>query len=330
MFVVIGSGAWATTIANILAVNQHSVSMLVHRQEYVEAINTQHAHPKRAELTGLAPSLTATTSSAILDQASGVIIGLPSAYMDTLDQYPLSALSDRPFLLLTKGLSRHTKSSIFISDYLQETYNLNQLAILSGPNLATEIHQQHPAASVIASHHEATHNFFQKALNSKYFRLYTSTDMRGVELGGIIKNVYAIAAGCIHGLHLGSNATASYLCRAMVEIQRIGQAFNTQADTLFGLSGMGDLIATSISSLSRNHTLGVQLSTTPDQVSIEGYAEGPHTARVMAQFARRHQLDTPILFLIDQLLNKKIDVSTAINQLMSRSLKTEFDDVSAH
>jgi len=240
----------------------------------------------------------------------------------------LQTLSLPPNLILvsaTKGLdpvSTRTPSQVW-----QAALPDCPIAVLSGPNLSQEIQQGLPAATVVASRDLAMATRVQQVFASPRFRVYTNTDILGTELGGTLKNVMAIAAGVCDGLHLGTNAKSALITRALPEMIRIGTRLGAQADTFFGLSGLGDLLATCNSPLSRNYQVGYGLAQgrTLAEVlaNLKGTAEGINTAAVLVAIADREQIAIPVAQEVHRLLQGKITPQAALEALMERDLKPE-------
>ncbi len=193
--------------------------------------------------------------------------------------------------------------------------------------MAGEILDKKPAATVIASKDEAVATLFQTALSTPYFRTYRSHDVIGVELGGVLKNVIAIAAGIAEGLQLGYNARAAHLIRGVEEMSRLGKHFGAEKDTFYGLSGIGDLVATSFSEKSRNHKVGLSLTrekNIPEYLdSLPFVAEGVNTVRVVGRISQAHHIDIPISHQLHEVMFKGKSPKKAIEELMSRDLKSE-------
>ncbi len=240
----------------------------------------------------------------------------------------LQNLSLPPHLILvsaTKGLdpvTTRTPSQVWqaaLPDY--------PIAVLSGPNLSQEIQQGLPAATVVASRDLAIATRVQQVLASPRFRIYTNTDILGTELGGTLKNVMAIAAGVCDGLHLGTNAKSALVTRALPEMIRIGTRLGAKADTFFGLSGLGDLLATCNSPLSRNYQVGYGLGQGRQLADIlanlKGTAEGINTAEVLATIAEREQLIIPVAWEVYRVLQGRVTPQAALEALMERALKPE-------
>ncbi len=229
----------------------------------------------------------------------------------------------------TKGLDPATTQTP--SQIWQATFPNHSIVVLSGPNLSKEIEQGLPAATVVASHDEDAAAVVQQVFSSDRFRVYTNTDPLGTELGGTLKNVIAIAVGVCDGLQLGTNAKSALITRAMTEIIRIGTHLGAQAETFFGLAGLGDLLATCSSSLSRNYRVGYGLAQgqSLDQIltDLQGTAEGVNTANVLIELANREGIAVPISRQVCRLLNGKITPQAAVEALMERDLKPEACDL---
>jgi glycerol-3-phosphate dehydrogenase (NAD(P)+) len=225
----------------------------------------------------------------------------------------------------TKGLDLATNSTP--AQLWTAAFPQNAIVVLSGPNLSAEIKQGLPAATVVASHHPGAAVQVQTVFSSAQFRVYTNNDPLGVELGGTVKNVMAIAAGTCDGLGLGTNAKAGLMTRGLAEIIRIGKQWGAQPETFYGLSGLGDLLATCNSALSRNYQVGYSLAQghTLEQVlgSLTGTAEGVNTTKVLMQIAHQNQVELPITMMVDRLLQGQITPKEALIALMMRDSKSE-------
>jgi glycerol-3-phosphate dehydrogenase (NAD(P)+) len=225
----------------------------------------------------------------------------------------------------TKGLDLDTQSTP--SQIWTRAFPENPIVVLSGPNLSAEIELELPAATVVASDRPEAAIDVQKLFSSPLFRAYTNSDPLGVELGGTVKNVVAIAAGVCDGLELGTNAKAGLITRSLAEIVRIGKYWGAQPETFFGLSGLGDLLATCNSSLSRNYRVGFALGKGEkiDDIlaNLQGTAEGVNTTRVLMEIAKKQKIEMPIAELVYLILQGKVTPSNAVAALMSRDFKEE-------
>lgn len=307
---VIGAGAWGSTIAKILAEN----GCKVHLWSY-QVLPEQLPHPE---------VFVTTKMSEAVEGVEGVVIALASAHFRALDE--LGAVQV-PSLILSKGLMSG-EESMFITDYLRKRALFTELAVLSGPNLAKEISEGKPAATVVASHSPELATAFQSVLSNGYFRVYTSSDVRGVELGGILKNVIAIAAGMIDGYQWGNNAKSALITRGLQEMCLIGAEFGCQPATFFGLSGLGDLMTTATSPLSRNWQFGAAFAkgerdSDDALASSEKVVEGARTSQLLQPFIVEKNLDCPIFSGIYEILFNHASAKDILSQLMERPLKPE-------
>ena len=232
-----------------------------------------------------------------------------------------------PTLLVTASKGLDAATTLTPSQIFQAAFPRLALVVLSGPNLSVEIEQGLPAATVVASDQPAAAEAVQRALATETFRIYRSGDPLGAELGGTLKNVMAIAVGVCDGLQLGANARSALITRALAELIRIGTHLGGQPETFLGLSGLGDLLATCTSPLSRNYRVGYGLAQgkTLEQILEElgSTAEGVNTAQVVMAIARRDQLVLPICQQVEQLLRGAISPAAAVAALMERQLKAE-------
>jgi glycerol-3-phosphate dehydrogenase (NAD(P)+) len=245
----------------------------------------------------------------------------------TIEKLQQLNLDERVIIVTaTKGLdsvTTHTPSQVW-----QAAFPNNPVVVLSGPNLSKEIELGLPAATVVASRDLTAAERVQAIFASENFRVYLNDDPLGTELGGTLKNVMAIAVGVCDGLNLGTNAKAALLTRALPEITRIGTSLGAKAETFFGLSGLGDLLATCNSPLSRNYQVGYGLAKGKSLAEIlaqlEGTAEGVNTTRVLIDLADRQNINVPIALEVDRLLQGKTTPTEAVKALMARELKSEF------
>lgn len=311
---ILGAGAWGTTLAKILGEKDIQVSLWTRRPELAKAINATHQNPDYLPGITLPPSIIATTDLKLTDL---IIYAVPSKFFEMANQ--LKALKNcPPILIATKGLIDHNKS-LFLDDY----FGTIDTAILSGPNLALEIAQTRPAAAVVASQNIELAKDIQTLLNCPYFRTYTSTDSRGVALGGILKNIIAIASGILDGLELGDNAKAAMLARALHEMQLLGVALGGDTATFYGLSGLGDLIATCNSTQSRNWQVGYKTIHPDTNNSSRSVPEGVRTTQVIYQIAKKKGVPMPITDEVYAVLYENKSPKLAIESLMRRDLKSE-------
>ncbi|MFC1770837.1 NAD(P)H-dependent glycerol-3-phosphate dehydrogenase [Candidatus Margulisiibacteriota bacterium] len=322
---IIGCGAWGTTISLLFHQNNHRVKIWCHNSEIAELINTNHECPLLKGIR-LPDSIEANDSlESIVKTSDFLVLAVASSYVTILDQ--IKSLGSKPVLNLIKGLMEN-QESFFISDYLKQTCGPLNYALLSGPNLASEIARKLPSATVISSESQNLASQFQQMLSCESFRIYTSNDLRGVELGGILKNIMAIAAGVVDGLNLGNNAKSALMTRGLQEMIRFGvNCYNARKETFVGLSGLGDLITTCSSDKSRNWQVGNQLAKgkklSEIQENMQAVAEGIKTTKIIYQLARENQVEMPITSQVYQVLYEHLSPPQAIANLMNRDLKSE-------
>lgn len=298
---ILGTGAWGTALGRLAEYGDNQVQFWSRRGDVTldDAI---------ADADVL---LSAISMKGVAETASKVQkIGLPA---NTI------------IVTATKGLEPSTTRTP--SQIWQEAFPDHPVVVLSGPNLSKEIEKELPAATIAASRDIKAAETIQEAYSSDIFRVYTNTDPIGTELGGTLKNVMAIASGVCDGLDLGINAKSALLTRALIEIVRVGTSLGAEAETFWGLAGLGDLLATCNSSLSRNYRVGFGLSQhkTLDQVleEIQSTAEGVNTTNVLIDLAKRQGIEVPISYQVYRLLNNQITPEEAVAALMERDLKPE-------
>lgn len=324
---VLGAGSWGTTFAQVLADGGAEVTLWARREEVAREIGTQHRNSAYLGDLELPASLRATADvAAALEGADGVVVAIPAQSMRaTLAPWP--ALPAVPVLSLTKGIERGSDARI--SEILARAGGADPslVGVLSGPNLSGEIAERRPCASVVAAPDEELAETFASWCSAPYLRAYTSTDVVGVEVAGAVKNVIAIAVGAATGLGHGHNTTASLITRGLAEITRLGVALGGRRETFPGLAGMGDLVATCSSPLSRNHRLGLALGRGLDVAAaaaeVGQTAEGVATARAVADIAARHGVDMPITRSVVAVVDHGARIDEVTTALLSRSVRPE-------
>ena len=302
---ILGTGAWGSALGAIAQRNQHRVTFWSYR--------------------GNAPLDFVVKDAVIILSAVSMKGVIPT--VEKLKKLDLPA--EKIIVTATKGLDPQTTRTP--SQIWQTAFPNNPVVVLSGPNLSQEIARGLPAATVVASRNLTAAEKVQDIFASDTFRVYVNEDPLGTELGGTLKNVIAIASGVCDGMNLGTNAKAALLTRALPEMIRIGTHLGASGETFFGLSGLGDLIATCDSPLSRNYQVGYQLARNKklEQIleELEGTAEGVNTTNVLVKIADMKAIAIPIARQVHRLLRGKITPTEAIQALMERDLKPEFCDL---
>jgi glycerol-3-phosphate dehydrogenase (NAD(P)+) len=323
---VVGAGSWGTTIASVAAANTPTV-LWARRQEVSDAINATHRNPQYISSVDLSPALRASSSLAeTVADADVVVMAVPSqGFRATLQQAAPHIRPWVPIVSLSKGLEHG--SLLRMSQVANEVMPGHPVAVLTGPNLASEIAVGQPAASVVAIDDAVIATALQQLFSSATFRVYTNPDVIGCEIAGVVKNVIAIASGIAMGMGFGDNTRATLLTRGLAEMTRLATALGGSAESLAGLAGMGDLIATCSSTASRNTTVGIRLGqgeTIDDIVaSMSMVAEGVRSSAVVLELARQHGVDMPITEQVVAVCHESKSASAALVALMSRQARPE-------
>ncbi|MEK7426628.1 MAG: NAD(P)H-dependent glycerol-3-phosphate dehydrogenase [Actinomycetota bacterium] len=304
---VLGGGSWGTTVASLATANA-SVVLWTRDPATTAEVNSSHRNSRYLEGLDLNPELRATTSldEAVYD-ADVIVVGVPShAVRSTLAQVAPLLRHWVPIVSLTKGLEQGSR--LRMTEVIEQELPGHPAGVLAGPNLAREVLAGYAAAAVIAMADAHVATSLQRVFSSRRFRVYTNPDVVGCELGGALKNVVAIAAGMAEGLGVGDNTKAMVLTRGLAEITRLGVAMGGDPRTFPGLTGLGDLMATCSSPLSRNRTVGVELARgrSIDEIttSMRMVAEGVKTCRVVVELASEHGVEAPIADEVDAVVNK--------------------------
>jgi glycerol-3-phosphate dehydrogenase (NAD(P)+) len=327
---VIGAGAWGTALAKHLAEKGLEVRLWAYEHDVVTAINASHENPVFLKGVPLPSSLTATSSLVEAVQGrDGLLFAVPShVTRSVLHQLASFFSAPLPLVCATKGIEENTAKLMtqVMEDELPPSMH-RSIMVLSGPSFASEFSAGKPAALCLAGPDEQLVRRFQSVLMTPAFRVYADTDVIGVQLGGALKNVMALAAGVIDGLDLGLNARAALITRGLAEIIRLGAAMGADPRTFYGLSGVGDLVLTCTGTLSRNHSVGVRLGRGEKLETIlagmQAVAEGVRTSRAALTLARRYQVDMPIIQEINAVLYDDKTCRKAVSDLMERDAKSE-------
>jgi glycerol-3-phosphate dehydrogenase (NAD(P)+) len=325
---VIGGGAWGTTLADLLARKDLPVAIWARESEVVEGINRDHENAVFLPKAALAPSLRASgdLAEAVRD-AAVVVCAVPSHAVRSVMGVAAAAVRGTPLVVsVSKGLEPARQERL--SCVLAEVFGIaTPVAVLSGPSFAQEVYERQPTAVVAAASDHDVARRVQDVFSTGSFRVYSHTDVVGVELGGALKNVIALAAGIAEGLGLGFNPRAALITRGLAELTRLGVAMGADPLTFAGLAGLGDLVLTATGTLSRNRSLGVELGRGGNLEEIlasrKSVAEGVTTARTAVTLGERHGVELPIARQVSEILFQGKAPRQAITDLMERTLKPE-------
>jgi glycerol-3-phosphate dehydrogenase (NAD(P)+) len=321
---VLGGGAWGTALANVTARAGRSVTLWEH-----DAANAEQLAEKRESrfLPGVTieDSITVTRDLAQAAHAEAILLVVPAqATRSVATSLAPLITSGTPVIACAKGIEHGTRK--FMTEIIAECAPVATPGILSGPSFAADVARGLPTAVTLAITDESLGAELAKALASRTFRPYQSSDLRGVEIGGAVKNVLAIAAGIVTGKGLGASAAAALTTRGFAELVRFGRAHGASTETMMGLSGLGDLILTCSSPQSRNFTFGVNVGNgraARDIQATTGLAEGFFTAPVLLEMARAKGVDMPISAAVAAMLSGQMSVDEAIESLLTRPLRAE-------
>jgi len=321
---VLGGGAWGTALANVTARAGRKVTLW----EYDAANAEQLAQQRESKfLSGvrIEDSITVTRNLAEAARAEAILLVVPAQAMRSVVKALGATIAPRtPIIACANGIEHGTRK--FMTEVIAECAPSATAAILSGPSFAADVARGLPTAVTLAAHDETLAAELAKALASRSFRPYQSSDVRGVEIGGAAKNVLAIAAGIVTGRGLGASASAALTTRGFAELVRFGRALGAKTETMMGLSGLGDLILTCSSPQSRNFSFGINLGkglATKDIHGKTGLAEGAFTAPVLLEMAREQTVDMPISSAVAAMLAETLSVDEAIESLLARPLRSE-------
>lgn len=320
---VVGAGAWGTALAEVMASAQGNTLIHARETDVVDSINDAHENKQFLPGCALSKSITATNDMADLAACRVLLLVTPAQHLRaSLAQIPSS---DAPLLICSKGIE--AGSMAIMSEVVAECRPGNLHAVLSGPTFAHEVAAHKPTAITFACSDEARGRELAQLVSTPYFRPYWTDDVIGAEIGGAVKNVLAIGCGVVDGAGLGLNARAALIARGFAEMQRYGMARGARAETLSGLSGLGDLVLTCSSENSRNFSLGRGLGQGQNPADLmanrQTVAEGAHTAPVLQKSAKNLNVEMPIVDAVCQLLSGKAAVEEVVADLLARPLRAE-------
>lgn len=326
---VFGGGSWGTTLANVLACKDIPIRMWVREKELASNIRTRHRNPWYLPDLELSPNLSASDDLCyVTENADFFLFVIPSQYYGGVLERVKPHLPSKPLIVsASKGIALDTLQTMSevtasVLSGLKPTF-----AMLSGPSFAKEVSRGLPTAVALGCKDMTAGATLRDLLSTDTFRVYTNKDIRGVELGGALKNIIAIAAGISDGLGFGTNSRAALITRGLAEMSRLGVAMGAQAQTFMGLSGMGDLVLTCTGDLSRNRQVGLKLSQGHKLLDILGQmkmvAEGVKTTESVHALGLRHKVELPITEQVYQVLYQDKPPQLAVQELMQRELKSE-------
>ena len=328
---VFGAGAWGTAFSIVLADAGNDVTIWARRQEVADAINSERENADYQPGVQLPERIAATHDvEKALHGADVVVLATPSQTLRTnLAEWAPHIASDAVLVSLMKGVELGTLNRM--SEVIHQVTGAGpeRIAVISGPNLSPEIARREPAASVVACEDEAVARMLQERVHSPAFRPYTSVDVLGCELGGAYKNVVGLAVGMAVGLGFGDNTTASVITRGLAETARLAMGLGANPLTLMGLAGLGDLVATCSSPLSRNRSFGERLgqgmTTEEIYASTRQVAEGAKSCSSLRALAERSGIDAPVAQYVDEVVGGRLTAQQMMDEILARSIKAETD-----
>lgn len=329
---ILGDGAMATVCSILLMQGGHRVTMWGAFEDSIERLLQNREQTRLLPGVKIPPQVRLTANDAeCFSNCTLILSAIPTQYMrSTWTRLRRFVPKEVPIISVAKGVENDTllRPTQVIADVLSPGVTFSSpLIALSGPNIAGEIARYLPATAVAACENEEVAKRVQATFSTQWFRIYTNTDVIGVELAGATKNVIAIAAGILDGLAAGNNAKAALVTRGLVEITRLGLAMGAQQSTFHGLAGLGDLITTCVSPEGRNRTVGEQVGKGRKLKDIlegmDSVAEGVPTTKSVRELSKRYKVEMPITESVYQVLFEDLDVLRALSQLMSREMKAE-------
>ncbi|MCB8819046.1 NAD(P)H-dependent glycerol-3-phosphate dehydrogenase [Microvirga rosea] len=321
---VAGAGAWGTALANAAALAGSEVVLWMRNPEQAAALAATRTNERFLPGIRLHDRIRPTAALADLARMSAVLLVTPAQTTRDMGAALAAVLpSDTPLVLCAKGIERETGA--FLCDVVEAVRPGGPLAVLSGPSFADDVARGLPTAVTLACRDAVLAEDMATALSGPTFRVYHRTDIRGVEIGGAAKNVLAIACGAVAGRGLGESAKAALIARGFAELLRFARAYGGEAETLMGLSGLGDLVLTCSTAHSRNFAFGQRLGQglSPEEAAGGKLVEGATTARALVALARAKGIDMPIAEAVDQILSGACTIDRAVDLLMNRPIKSE-------
>ncbi|MFL5615601.1 MAG: NAD(P)H-dependent glycerol-3-phosphate dehydrogenase [Gemmatimonadaceae bacterium] len=326
---VIGAGAWGTALSDLLAASGHDVRIWAFEPDVAESINELHENKRFLAGAKLSRDLVATNEQEVaLDGASLVVYATPSNHLRSIARAAAACVhADAIIAVASKGIE--LGSMALMTDVIGAEVPNHSVVALSGPSFAAEVVGRQPTAIVAASEDPDAARYVQEAMSGGTFRIYTHNDVVGVELGGALKNVMAVATGILEGVGLGFNSRAALITRGLAEMTRLGTSLGARATTFAGLAGIGDLVLTCTGTLSRNRSLGVEIgrgmTLEEARAGKETVAEGVVTTASTIELAAREGVEMPIAEMVYRILFDHHPAKLAAQELMTRELRAEQD-----
>lgn len=326
---ILGDGAWGTTLAILLSKNGHDVLVWSIFGDHLEKLDKERENEKYLKGIKIPKDIIFEKDlKKAIEFGDYIVFSIPSKFFRNVSQMIKKEninLNTKVFISVTKGLEQKTLKRM--TEVLKEELGNVKTCVLSGPTIAIEVAKELPALVVIASKNKEIAKGIQNIFSNHYFRVYTSSDIVGVELGGPLKNIIAVVAGISDGLGFGSNAKAAILSRGIVEIQRLGQKMGAKRKTFYGLAGLGDLSTTCISPESRNRTLGERIAKGEKLEKIiettNSIIEGATTAEAVYELSKKYKVEMPIVEAVYNILYKNLKPGDALKKMMGRERKSE-------
>ena len=325
---LLGCGTWGSTLAQVLGRNGHSVTAWHYKVDVVDDMTRSRTHPNISDFEFHSNIIFKKEIQTCIEGSNCIVVAVPSHGVRNIIEKSSSFFTNRVILVnVAKGIENGTLSTM--SEVIKESSNLDsgQIVSLYGPSHAEEVIKGNPTAMVSASSDKSSAKYVQTIFSSDTLRVYTNNDIKGVELGGSLKNVIAIAAGICDGIGFGDNSKAALMTRGIAEITRLGVAMGVNSDTFSGLSGIGDLIVTCLSIHSRNRYVGEEIGKGKTLVSIldkmDMVAEGIRTTQSVYDLSKKYQVEMPISEGVYQILFNEKNPKEIVSELMTRDLKLE-------
>ena len=320
---VLGGGSWGTVLAYLASLNGNQVNLWMRDNNLAEAINSTRVNKRYLPNLGLGKNITATSHIEDIKESDLIIFCVPSDAFRDVSLLASSFINENTFLVTaTKGVEKDDFS--LMSKILEEYYSKNLIGILSGPNLAEEIANHHLSGTVIASKHKILRDEVIQNLSTDFFRIYENDDPYGVEMGGALKNIYAIACGIADGLNSGENTIGMIMTRGLGEMSRLATDLGANPQTFLGLAGVGDLITTCASPLSRNHQfgkyIGEGLSVEESKKKIGQTIEGLKTLKVVKNISDKHGVEMPIVDSLYKIIYKGTYLDGSIQNVLGQDM----------